>query len=80
MNERILELLAQAGFDVEALREPYPGGFPREDLVCLDAFAKLIVKECAMLVEGFTTAQEVALDECQEYEASEVLKEHFGVK
>ena len=43
-------------------------------------FAELLVQECAMLVEGFILDQEVADGEYQEYEASEVLKEHFGVE
>ena len=69
MNERIKELALQAG---------HPG-FPRGEIE-LQKFAELIVRECAMLVEGFTIEQEVALDDYQEYEASEVLKEHFGVE
>jgi hypothetical protein len=43
-------------------------------------FAELIVRECMMLVEGFEITQEVALDEYVDYEASAVLKEHFGVE
>lgn len=41
---------------------------------------ELVVGECAELVEGFEITQEVALDEYVDYEASSVLKEHFGVK
>lgn len=48
--------------------------------VRLQEFAELIVKECAMLVEGFEITQEVALDEYVDYEASTVLKEHFSIK
>lgn len=40
----------------------------------------LTVQECADIVEGFTIEQEVALDDYQEYEASEVLTQHFGVE
>jgi hypothetical protein len=43
-------------------------------------FAELIVRECAMIVEGFEITQEVALDEYVDYEASSVLKEHFGIE
>jgi hypothetical protein len=50
MNERIQELMVKAGFDVERLRM-YPGGFPREDLLVLEDFAKLIVEECAALCD-----------------------------
>ena len=46
MNEQIRELMAKAGIDVERLRM-HPGGFPREDLLVLEDFAQLIVKECA---------------------------------
>jgi hypothetical protein len=46
----------------------------------LAKFAELIVKECAELVEGFEITQEVALDEYVDYEASAVLKQHFGVE
>ena len=47
MNERILELAEKAGFDVNRLLAPHPGGFPREDFLALESFAQLIVKECA---------------------------------
>lgn len=45
-----------------------------------EKFAELIIQECAMIVEGFEITQEVALDEYVDYEASTVLKDHFGVK
>jgi hypothetical protein len=73
MNERIKELADQVGlhdFVFEAM------GIGEE----FEQFAKLLVRECAMLVEGFILEQEVALDDYQEYEASAVLKEHFGVE
>ena len=47
MNTEKLDALAsQAGFDVKRLRAPHPGGFPREDMLALESFAELIVKEC----------------------------------
>ena len=49
MNERILELMAKAGFDVEKLRT-HPGGWPREDLLILQDFAKLIINDCVRVV------------------------------
>ena len=70
MNERILELAFEANKDLDG---NVPIGFAEK-------FAELIVRECAMLVEGFEITQEVALDEYVDYEASTVLKEHFGVK
>ena len=78
MNERILELRKQAG--VLGINDIT--GLEGDKLVSkfLEKFAKLIVKECAMLVEGFEITQEVALDEYVDYEASAVLKQHFGVE
>ena len=86
MNERIRELAEQARnyaldekriyervHNIEQCMEEY-----RE--VYNEKFAELIVKECAMLVEGFEITQEVALDEYVDFEASTVLKEHFGVE
>ena len=68
MNERILELMTKAGFDVEKLRM-YPGGWPREDLLVLQDFAELIVRECAQKLEDDGMV-EVAME----------IKEYFGVK
>jgi hypothetical protein len=45
-----------------------------------EKFAELIVRECAKIVEGFTFEWEVADDQYQDYEASDVLKKHFGVE
>ena len=64
MNERIQELAEQAGFDVKRLMEPYPGGFPREDILALESFAELIVRECASLA----------------YDGPGGILEHFGVE
>ena len=46
----------------------------------LEKFARLIVRECAEVVEGFVLTEEVSLDEYVDYEASDVLKKHFGVE
>jgi hypothetical protein len=70
MNERIKELKSQC-WDERPYGPPWFNS---------DKFAELIVRECAMLVEGFEITQEVALDEYVDYEASAVLKEHFGVE
>jgi len=87
MNERIRELAEQqAGAILMDLVMPDSGmpervkwnvGITSEHL---EKFAELIVRECMMLVEGFEITQEVALDEYVDYEASAVLKEHFGVE
>jgi hypothetical protein len=68
MNERILKLMTEAGFDVEKLRM-YPGGWPREDLLVLEDFAQLIVKECAKRSE-----------ELGQPELGKGLMKHFGVE
>ena len=77
MNPRILELAKHEQVDACYI--------PRYDMWQMDSeslekFAELIVRECAMIVEGFEITQEVALDEYVDYEASAVLKEHFGVE
>lgn len=51
MNPRFLELMAQAGVDVDKLRM-YPGGFPREDLLVLEDFARLVVQACVEQAHG----------------------------
>ena len=68
MNERIRELAEQCHHRYS------------EHNINLEKFAELIIRECAMLVEGFEITQEVALDEYVDYEASAVLKQHFGVE
>ena len=71
MNERILELMTKAGFDVEKLRM-YPGGWPREDLLVLQDFAELIVRECCdIFVELRTRPADLAVKD---------VKKHFGVE
>lgn len=87
MNERILELMTKAGFDVEKLRM-YPGGWPREDLLVLQDFAELIVKECVQTLidntperytnesaeEDWDKGYDRAMTDCVHH-----IKEHFGV-
>lgn len=75
MNERIKELAEQAGFDVKRLMEPYPGGFPREDILALESFAELIVRECQSRVEQY-------INDCGEIGSlpNTVIKKHFGVE
>ena len=71
MNARILELAAQAGFDVERLMAPHPGGFPREDMLALEGFAELIVSKVFDCIadEGFEVYEPVI----------QSVKERFGV-
>lgn len=78
MNEQIKLLAEQAIANVRfwnAGKESY-----EVDHDELKKFAELIIQECAMLVEGFEITHEVALDEYVDYEASSVLKKHFGVE
>lgn len=70
MNERIKELESQCWVPMQHGPAWFNG----------TKFAELIVRECMMLVEGFESTQEVALDEYVDYEASVVLKEHFGIE
>jgi len=75
MNERILELMTKAGFDVEKLRM-YPGGWPREDLLVLQDFAELIVRECANICFSEADGHRIAFGE----HCGIVIKQHFGVE
>jgi hypothetical protein len=77
MNERIKELWSQAGGHYNSGNQHT---WPEYTIDDPKKFAELIVRECAMIVEGFEITQEVALDEYVNYEASTVLKEHFGVE
>jgi hypothetical protein len=70
MNDRILELAQQAGFDIEALKM-YPGGWPREDLLVLEDFAQLIMKECISACATDQLGKTAS--------AEELIKRHFGV-
>jgi hypothetical protein len=81
MNERFEELAEQAGFDVKRLLAPYPGGFPREDLLALESFAELIVRECANLCQQeadkeFNNAWERVRAACD----AQMILTHFGVE
>jgi len=77
MNEKMRELAEKSGFQyIKDEGIGWAGNYNAS----LPKFAELIVKECMMLVEGFEITQEVALDEYVDYEASAVLKEHFGVE
>ena len=76
MNNRILELAKQAGFDVKRLRAPHPGGFPREDMLALESFAKLIVLRCANICFSEAEGHSMAFGE----HCGVVIKEHFGVE
>jgi len=70
MNERIRELVRQAGLD--------DADFPIEnwDNVPLAKFAELIVKECA----NIDFRRKVGLTADDHYEISKVIKQHFGVE
>jgi hypothetical protein len=65
-TQKLKELLEQAGFDVERLLAPHPGGFPKDDFLVLESFAKLIVDEC--------------MDQCFTDTDAENIAKHFGVE
>jgi hypothetical protein len=79
MNKRLQELYLVASEQFKIVQDQgLPA--PYQTRAFAEKFAELIIRECMMVVEGFTIEQEVALDDYQEYEASAVLKEHFGVE
>jgi hypothetical protein len=84
MNERIKQLFKQAGghTSVRNLASNPVQVVETHELWDdhIEKFAELIVKECAMIVEGFEFTYEAGLDEYVDYEASSVLKEHFGIE
>jgi hypothetical protein len=88
MNERIQELIIEANnYAIEKCPIPDDADSMTKELIVGNRLgesqrklAELLVKECAMIVEGFTFEWEVADDQYQDYEASDVLKKHFGVE
>lgn len=84
MNERIRKLAVQAGFDIEQLKQ-YPGGFPREDLLLLESFAELIVRECIDVVDNVYHEQtgmgnKPSRRRTPYQEIVNALEDHFGVE
>lgn len=81
MNERIRELVSQAGLD--------DADFPIEnwDNVPLAKFAELIIKDCASICElngksykHSFTPMKARLAESTSTHCSELIKKHFGVE
>ena len=74
MNERIRELVRQAGLD--------DADFPIEnwDNVPLAKFAELIVRECVGVVEGGHFLHDQAPAALFAKECSSAIKKHFGVE
>jgi hypothetical protein len=79
MNQRILELMTKAGFDVEKLRI-YPGGFPREDLLVLEDFAKLVAKECVDICNRIYFERYPDAEDWEQSEEGDAIKQYFGVE
>ena len=78
-TEKLDVLVSQAGFDVERLRAPHPGGFPREDMLALESLVELVVKECvwALWTEECRTSDLAS----EEYtRGSNKINNHFGVE
>ena len=75
MNERIQELASKAGAEVKIIHGDILY-ISKADLD-IEKFAKLIVRECAHLVGGYTKENEFGTDVKEAYE--EITK-HFGVE
>jgi hypothetical protein len=73
MNERIRELVRQAGLD--------DADFPIEnwDNVPLAKFAELIVKECVAICQD-VDGEEDAMALCGRQDCAVEIREHFGVE
>ena len=85
MNERLLEIAAEAGIDTKAWRT-YPGGFPREDYLAMKQFAQLIITDAIKIVEPDSYHQAYPDNVIGSYGGLELLydkvakiKRHFGV-
>ena len=72
MNEQIRDFMAEAGISVEYVTNT-------KQIVLLEKFAELIVKECCLVLEQTQTALDrhkwPTPSECGIY-----IKEHFGVE
>ena len=72
MNERIRELMADAGFDPASIERM--GIMPNAQ-----KFAQLIIIECAVIVAECRRDDEVSDGEYIEVEAKEMILQHFGL-
>ena len=70
MNERIQELMAEVGMSVDYLTNT-------KQIVLIEKFAELIVRECASMAESFHRHQ---YDYTGNLELHEFIREHFGVE
>jgi len=70
MNERIRQLLSQAGVHYEVL--------PKDTVY--EKFAELIVRECIGVVEGGSFLHDQAPTAIFAKECSGAIKQHFGVE
>jgi len=74
-HDRLLQLCAEAGFDVEALKRSYGNGLPNENLLALESLVALVVERCAGNVDHIL--REVSKGGGTYGDA---IKEQFGVK
>jgi hypothetical protein len=79
-TQKLKELLEQAGFDVERLLAPHPGGFPKDDFLVLESFAELIVDECRYVMDCNKGSDQHTEWNRALFETSEKIKQHFGVE
>ena len=72
MNERIKELATEVGISVDYLTNT-------KQIVLIEKFAELIVRECIGVVEGGSFLHEQAPTAIFARECSGAIKRHFGV-
>ena len=70
MNERIKQLLSQAGVHYEVM--------PKDTVY--EKFAKLIVQECAVVAGKFVYDNKYNEEGISEFLLKEEIKQHFGVE
>jgi hypothetical protein len=74
MNERIQELLSQAGLYVDLNGRPWPRNMSAEESeIAYEKFAELIVRECMFVVEDAVDHREPASTYVDK------IKQHFGL-
>ena len=78
MNERIKELVKQAGFSFKYKTAPDELN-PGHNLQDLEKFAELIVRECAEVIMGNEIDHPIT-GAVYDGDQAKAIKEHFGVK
>ena len=79
MNERIKELIEQAGFEEKDGRISIQGVY-MFNTTRMEKFAELIVKECADICNKIYFDRYPDAEDFERSEEGDAIKEHFGVK